>query len=359
MVRGMVDRDRERIHRLAELLCQKLETPLNRELIESRALQVLRGASKKGARLTHAECVIFAFLEAARHAGTADRALRALAEGQLLDSNLKLGLASVRLPPLKFVAEVSGDCKTPPILLVDGESRKCKTALLEEVGHRKLYALYWSPLLSECFEEGFGIIRRMVAAEVEAEDGIFPIKIAWTDAPGEMVQSIQVTLDPRRLFYGFSKRKEIEVDIGVPAVQVGAPSDSGLMLRAIGRRLDQLEVTGALFREATGATPTSCIWGDAREIIGAHENSQVAVSPRKKASAALIAADMRHFSTLDCGTRTRLAFAMERLPLRQGDEAYAGTRGLMIPSEFSTVSGTGWNDALSLAVKFLGGVRQG
>ena len=59
MVRGMVDRDRERIHRLAELLCQKFEAPLNRELIESRAFQVLRGASKKGARLTHAECVIY------------------------------------------------------------------------------------------------------------------------------------------------------------------------------------------------------------------------------------------------------------------------------------------------------------
>jgi len=358
MVRGMVDRDRERIHRLAELLCQKLEAPLNRELIESRALHVLRGASKKGARLTHAECVIFAFLEAARQAGTGDRALRALAEGQLLDSNLRLGLANVRLPPLRFVTEVSGDSKTPPTLLVDGERRKCKTALLEEVAHRKLYALYWSPLLSECFEEGFGTIRRTVAAEVEAEDGVFPIKIAWTDAPGEMVQSIQVTLDPRRLFYGFSKRKEIEVDIGVPTVE-GPSSDSELMLRVIGKRLDQLEVTGALFREVAGGTATSSIWGRAQKIIRAPENSQVAVSPRKKASAALIAADMGHFSALDAGTRTRLAFALERLPLRQGDEAYVCTRGLMIPSEFSTISGTDWNGAFSLAVKFLGGVRQG
>ena len=150
-----------------------------------------------------------------------------------------------------------------------------------------------------------------MAAEVEAEDGIFPIKIAWTGAPGEMVKSIQVTLDPRRLFYGFTNRKEIEVDIGVPTVE-GTASDSELMLRVIGKRLDQLEVTGTLFREAAGGTATSCIWGDAQKIIKAPENSQVAVSPRKKASAALIAADMGHFSALDAGTRTRLAFTRWR-----------------------------------------------
>ncbi len=34
-------------------------------------------------------------------------------------------------------------------------------------------------------------------------------------------------------------------------------------------------------------------------------------------------------------------------------------RGLIVPSEFSTISGTDWNDALSLAVKFLGGVQAG
>jgi hypothetical protein len=359
MVRGMVDRDKERIHRLAELLCNGLEAPLSRELIEFRALQVLRGASKRGTKLTQAESVIFAFLEAARHAGVADRALKALAEGQLLDSNLKLGLTNVRFPPFRFVVEVSGAFESTPLLLVDGERRQCKAALLEEAGHRRLYALFWRPLLSECFEDGFGTIRKTVAAEVEGESGASPLRIAWKDAPGEMVRSVEVTLDPRRLFYGFSKRKEIEVDIGVPIVGVATPSDSDLMLKSIGKRLDRLEATGALFMEAAGMAPSNCIWAAAQRILATPRNAQVAVSPRKKASAALIASDMKHFSGLDDGTRARLAFKLERLPLRQGDEAYACTRGLIVPSEFSSISGAEWNDALSLAVKFLGGVQAG
>ena len=40
MVRGIVDKDRERVHRLTELLCERFPAPLNRELIEMRAIQV-------------------------------------------------------------------------------------------------------------------------------------------------------------------------------------------------------------------------------------------------------------------------------------------------------------------------------
>ena len=48
MVRGMVDRNKERIHRLTQLLCDRFPGPLNRELIEARALQVRSKASKSG-----------------------------------------------------------------------------------------------------------------------------------------------------------------------------------------------------------------------------------------------------------------------------------------------------------------------
>src|SRR5271157_517975 len=106
MVRGMVDRDKERIHRLAELLCQRFAAPLSQELIELRALQVRHKASKNGSGLTHAECVIFAFLEAAKHSGMHENAMKALAEAQLLDANLRLGMSKVKLAPLKFVVEL-------------------------------------------------------------------------------------------------------------------------------------------------------------------------------------------------------------------------------------------------------------
>jgi len=69
MFRGMIDKDRERTHRLTELLCERLPTPLSRELVEMRALQVRGRARKGGAELTHAESVIFSFLEAAKHSG--------------------------------------------------------------------------------------------------------------------------------------------------------------------------------------------------------------------------------------------------------------------------------------------------
>src|SRR5438093_2376617 len=100
MVRGIIDKDRERVHKLTELLCERFPAPLSRELIEMRAIQVRNKALKSGTQLTHAESVIFSFLEASRHSGMLESATKALAESQLLDANLRLGLSVAKLPPL-------------------------------------------------------------------------------------------------------------------------------------------------------------------------------------------------------------------------------------------------------------------
>ena len=45
MVRGIIDKDRERVHRLTELLCERFPAPLSRELIDNR--KVLQKVSKE------------------------------------------------------------------------------------------------------------------------------------------------------------------------------------------------------------------------------------------------------------------------------------------------------------------------
>ncbi len=351
MVRGMIDRDRERIHKLAELLCDKFPAPLSQDLIELRALQVRSKALKSGSGLTHAECVIFSFLEAARQSGMREKALKALAEAQLLDANLRLGLSKVKLASMKFVVEVSGSLGGRPILHIDGTLRSCRTVELDVHAHGRTYLLLWRPLLADCLMRDFGTVVRRVSAVIEGTSGYIPLKIALKDSPREKRSEIDVVLDPRRFFYDFTTRKEIEVDVGVP-ISHPADSDAGLMLRKIGKQLDNLNATTLLFNIACGSTPSGAIWAKARDMIAKPANSQIAVSPRKKAAAAILAADMQHFARLDAGTRASLAFAMCKFPLTAKDSEYASARGLIVPSEFSTAIGMEWNDTILLAVKF-------
>jgi hypothetical protein len=119
MVRGMVDRNRERIHRLTESLCERFPAPLSRKLIEMRALQVRNKASKDGRPLTHAESVVFAFLEAAKHSGMTDSATKALAEAQLSDANLRLGLSKARCDNDSILPAVLEFPKLPSYLRSD------------------------------------------------------------------------------------------------------------------------------------------------------------------------------------------------------------------------------------------------
>lgn len=350
MVRGIVDRDRERIHKLSEMLCQRLQAPLSQELIEMRALQVLNKAAKIGSELTYAECVIFAFLEAAKQSGTLQTAMKALAEAQLLDSNLRLGLSKMKLAPLKFLVEVSGIIDFP-VLLIDGEPRPCKTVELEALAHGRTYLLYWSPLLADCLGQEFGSAVRRVSAVIRGDSGLVPLSIAWKERPSEKRGWIDVTLDPRRFFYGFTTRKEIEVDIGIPGYHA-VDSDAALMLRKLGRQLDTLETTKALFRISGGSTPSGLIWAKARAMISEPGISRIAVTPRKKAAAALIAADMRYYARLDRSTKMTLAFALRKIPLASRDATYTCVSGLIVPSELAFISGVEWADAFSLAVKF-------
>jgi len=351
MVRGMVDRDKERIHRLAELLCQRHQAPLSEELIELRALQVRNKAAKSGSELTHAECVTFAFLEAAKHSGTLQIAMKALAEAQLLDSNLRLGLSKMKLASMRFMVEVSGIVDADLVLLIDGEPRPCKTVELEALAHSRTYLMHWSPLLADCLSQDFGSEVRRVSAAIRGDSGLVPLRIAWKEKPSEMREWIDVTLDPRRFFYGFTTRKEVEVDIGIPGSHA-VDSDAVLALRKLGRQLDSLETTTALFRMAGGSTPSSMIWANAKAIVSELGVSRSAVTPRKKAAAALIAADMHYFAELGRNTKTTVAFALRKFPLTGRDAAYTCIRGLIVPSEFSRISAVEWADAFSLAVKF-------
>ena len=219
MFRGMmIDRDKERTHRLTELLCGRLATPLSRELVEMRALQVRSRARKGGEELTHAESVIYSFLEAAKQSGVLESATKALAEAQLLDSNLRLGLSKARLPPLEFIVEVSGEEEeSEPRLLVDGEPRDCKRALMERRAHSRTYLMLWRPFLSDCLEYDSGSRGgRRVSACLESPSGRVGLLIAPKDKPADRRCYIDVRLDVRRFFYGFTTRKGVEVDAGVP-----------------------------------------------------------------------------------------------------------------------------------------------
>ena len=350
MVRGMVDRDKERIHKVVELLCNRFPAPLSQELIEMRALQVRKKASKSGSDLTHAECAVFAFLEAAKQVGMLEPATKALAEAQLLDANLRLGLGRVKLPPSKFVVEVSGGFEGEPKLLVDGARRTCKTVLLERRAHGSTYLMLWRPLLSDCLKGESGSSVKRISAGILGSSGLIPLMIASNASPGERSDHIDISPDARRLFYGFTTRKEIEVDIGIPSSQ-SLDSDGGLMLKRIGKQLDSLPATSLLFAMAGLPMPSRALWSKARSLLAEDGLAQTAVTPSKKAAAAIVAADMRSFSELDPGTKARLAFAVRKLPLRIKDESYTCTKGLIVPSEFCPAVGIEWGDILSLALK--------
>src|SRR5713101_2890760 len=195
MVRGIIDKDRERVHRLTELLCERFPAPLSRELIEMRAIQVRNKARKSGTEVTHAESVIFSFLEAARYSGMLESATRALAESQLLDANLRLGLSVAKLPPLKFVVEVSRGFEAQPVLLVNGAPRNCKVVLMGSRPHGKTYQLVWRPFLADCLEDNSGIPGRRVSASIESKTGSVPLLIAWESKPGAKSWHIDIDLD--------------------------------------------------------------------------------------------------------------------------------------------------------------------
>jgi hypothetical protein len=76
------------------------------------------------------------------------------------------------------------------------------------------------------------------------------------------------------------------------------------------------------------------------------------VTPRRKAAASILAADMQRFVELEPAARIRLALTARKVPLFPEDAAYTCSTGLLVPSEFSVTVGMEWNDALSVAVKF-------
>jgi len=235
-------------------------------------------------------------------------------------------------------------------LLVDGTRRSCKTVQLESHAHGRIYLLVWRPLFADCLGQDAGTPVRRVSAAIEGDSGLLPLKVAWRDSPDEKSEHIDVVLDPQRSFYGFTTRKEIEVDIGLPAPRP-ADTDVSLMLKKMTKQLDNLRVTTMLFRIAYGTAPSGAIWSGARKIIAEPATAQIAVTPRKKAAAALIAADMRHFAELGDATRAMLMLQVQKLPLDHRGAIYTCEMGLIVPSEFSTATGVEWADALSLAVK--------
>jgi hypothetical protein len=349
MVRGMVNRDKERTHKLVELLCEKLPTPLNQELIEGRALQVRSKANKGSAELTHAESVLYAFLEAARQSGALESATLAVAKAQLLDSNLRLGLSKARLPTEEFVVEVSGEERAEPLLLVDREPRKCKKVLMDTRLHSRTYLIVWRPFLSDCLEDRFGSRERRISACLESENGPLELLIARGDNPTDKRWHINVQLDMRRFFYGFTTRKEIEVDLGLPAP---GTADSGeLALRRLARQLDGLRTTRLFFGMSGAGSPSVALWAHARSILAMSRSPEFSVTPRRKAAASIIAADMKRFAELQPMTRANLVFSSQAIPMSPLDAEYALAKGLVVPSEYSSVVGLGWNDLLSLAVK--------
>ncbi len=350
MVRGMIDRDKERIHRLTELLCDKLPASLNRELVEMRAAQVRSRALKHGAELTHAESVIYSFLEAAKHSGVLESATRALAEAQLLDSNLRLGLSKARLPSLEFLVEVSGEEETEPVLLVDGEPRNCKKALMETRPHSRTYLIVWRPFLADCLEDSSGSRERRVSTSIKGKSGPVALPIALEDRPADKRWHIDVRLDMRRFFYGFTTRKEVEVDAGLPTACTA--DSAGLALRRLAKQLDGLRTTSLLFGMTGAGSPSVALWAEARNILTeSSRDSEISVTPKRKAAACILAADMKKFAGLEPSSKANLVFSSQAIPMSSQDAEYACSRGLIVPSEFSGAVGMGWNDLISLAVK--------
>lgn len=349
MVRGMIDKDRERIHKLTELLCEKVPTPLSRELIEMRATQVRNRARKGGTELTHAESVVYSFLEAAKQSGVVEYATRALAEAQLLDSNLRLGLSRARLPPLEFVVEVSGQHGGEPLFLVDGEPRNCKMVLMETRPHGRTYLAVWRPFLADCLEDASGSRERRVSACLESKNGRVALLIAPEDRPTDNRWHIDVKLDMRRFFYGFTTRKEVEVDVGLPGSCTVDSTE--LALRRQAKLLDSLRTTSVLFGMAGARRPSVALWSQARSILAGLRDQEFSVTPRRKAAASILAADMKKYAELEPMTKANLVFSSQTIPMSSHDAEYACTLGLIVPSEFSPMVGMSWNDLLSLAVK--------
>jgi hypothetical protein len=348
MVRGMIDKDRERIHRLTELLCEKVPTPLSRELVEMRATQVRNRARKSGTELTHAESVVYSFMEAAKHSGVVDHATKGLAEAQLLDSNLRLGLSRARLPPLEFVIEVSGSEGVEPVLLVDGEPRTCRKVLMERRRHSRTYLIAWRPFLSDCLEESSVPAERRISTCLESKSGRVPLLIALRDKPAEKRWHINLHLDMRRFFYGFTTRKEVEVDVGLPAS--GAPDSADLALRRLAKQLDTLSTTCLFFRMSGARIPSVSLWPLAKAILARLQSPEFSVTPRRKAAASILAADMKRFVDLDPTTKANLLFSSQAFPMSSEDAEYALVKGLIVPSELSSVVSMDWKDILSLAV---------
>ena len=351
MFRGlMIDRDKERTHRLTELLCGRLATPLSRELVEMRALQVRSRARKGGEELTNAESVIYSFLEAAKQSGVLDSATIALAEAQLLDSNLRLGLSKARLPPLEFMVEVSGEGEeSEPSLLVDGEPRDCKRALMERRAHSRTYLMLWRPFLSDCLEynlESKG--GRRVSACLESPSGRVGLLIAPKDRAADKGWHVDVRLDMRRFFYGFTTRKGVEVDAGVPGSYTLDSTE--LALRRLAKQLDSLRTTTLLFGMVGAGSPSVALWPRARSIVTESRNAVLSVTPRRKAAASIVAADMRRFAELEPVKKANLVFSAQTVPMSPRDAEYACASGLIVPSEFTPLVGMEWKDILSLAV---------
>jgi hypothetical protein len=349
MVRGLIDREKERIHKLAELLCDRCSVTLNQELIEARALQARNRALKSRSGLTLGECVAFAFIESAKQSGNFGIAMKALEEMQLLDANLKFGFSRIRLPAFKFVVEVPPEFDTIPVLLVNGVPRNCKVVEVNDRLHGRTYLFHWRPLLADCLGRDFGRSVRRVYAAIRQNAKFVPLRIARKESPGDVKDHLDVVVDPRRFFYDFTTRKELEVDIGLPSSR-RLDSDVNLALKKIGRQLDGLSATAFLYGITSKSPPSHAIWFPARNFLA--DNSQIAVTPRRKAAAAIIAADMQYYDNLDSTTKTQLVFAVRKIPLAGSDDRYTVAKGLIVPSEFSRVVGLPWTDAFSLGVKF-------
>ena len=352
MFRGLIDRDKERIHRLTELLCGRLATPLNRELVEMRALQVRSRARKGGVELTHAESVIYSFLEAAKQSGVLESATKALAEVQLLDSNLRLGLSKARLPPLEFVVEVSGEEQeeSEPHLLVDGEPRECKRALMDRRAHSRKYLMVWRPFLSDWLEcvSGSRGRRRVSACLLSPSGGRAGLLIAPKDRSADKRWHVDVRLDVRRFFYGFTTRKGVEVDVGLPGSYTVDSTE--LALRRLARQLDSLRTTALLFRMAGAGSPSMALWPYARNIITESRNTVLSVTPRRKAAASIVAADIRRFAELEPVKKANFVLSSQTVPMSSSDAEYVCASGLILPSELSPMVGMEWKDIFSLAV---------
>jgi hypothetical protein len=175
------------------------------------------------------------------------------------------------------------------------------------------------------------------------------LTIARKDTPMDKRWHIHVQLDMRRCFYGFTMRKEVEVDLGLPAWGTADPAD--LALRRLAKQLDSLGTTCLFFGLSGAGSPSVALWSQARSILNQLSNPEFSVTPRRKAAASILAADMKRFAGLEPMMKADVVLSSQAVPLSPQDAEYVLTNGLIVPSEFSPVVGMGWNDLLSLALK--------